>query len=64
MICPYNRKREVQVLQWTQNNENDDIVSLQQIEKTDIAMMDCPKEGCAVWYGGRCHYAAVNLQNE
>lgn len=64
MICPYNHKQQTTVLQWTQNNEDEDTTALQQIEKVNFAMMECPKEGCAVWYNGRCHYAAVNFNNE
>lgn len=64
MICPYNRQRETQVLQWTQSNDDNENTNLQQIETTTFAMMECPKEGCAVWYDGRCHYAAVNFNNE
>ncbi|MDO4175711.1 MAG: hypothetical protein Q4D42_13195 [Eubacteriales bacterium] len=58
MICPYNRKSQTTVLQWVQNNE-DEKSNCQQIENVTFDMMECPKEGCAVWYEGKCHYAAV-----
>lgn len=62
MICPYNQKRKSGIVQWTQETENDgQTVSLQQIEYTDIIMQECPKEGCAVWYDGRCHYASASV---
>lgn len=64
MICPYNRKRQTTVLQWTQSNGDEGVTDLQQIEKVDFCMMECPKEGCAVWHNGRCCYAIVNLDNE
>lgn len=57
MICPYNRKRESQVFQWTQkSDEESQESSCQQITLTDIIMQECPREGCAAWYDGRCHY--------
>lgn len=64
MICPYNRKRETLVLQWVQENDGEVNTNCQQIQSTEFVMMDCPKEGCAVWHDGRCHYAAVALENE
>lgn len=63
MICPYNRKQQTTVLQWMQNNE-DESSNCQQVENVKFSMMECPKEGCAVWYNGRCHYASVNFNNE
>lgn len=62
MICPYNRRQELQVLQWEQNTE-DSIVKCEQVSRYTFQMLKCPREGCAVWYDGRCHYAAVDLQN-
>ena len=57
MICPYNRKAEKQVLQVTneydEDGKND---STQQITSWTYTMMECPKEGCAVWRDGRCRY--------
>lgn len=65
MICPYNRKTQTTILQWVQTtDENNDQTDLQQIETVSFAMMDCPKEGCGAWQGGRCRYAAVSLENE
>lgn len=63
MICPYNDKQHTTVLQWTQNSEDEEIIHLQQIENINFTPMECPKDGCAVWYDGKCHYAA-NTNNE
>lgn len=57
MICPYNRKAEKQVLQVT--NEYDDDGrnnNTQQITQWTYTMMECSQEGCAVWRDGRCCY--------
>lgn len=67
MICPYNRRVETQILQWVQSNpaqEDEKDTDCEQIQRTVFTMLDCPREGCAVWYNGRCHYAAVSLANE
>lgn len=63
MICPYNRKSEVQVLQWRQGEQDGDTFC-EQKTVTKFSMMDCPKEGCAAWQNGRCRYASVDLKNE
>lgn len=67
MICPYNRKSETLILQWRQSNPPPDEgrdTDCEQIQKTTFTMMECPQEGCAAWYNGRCHYAAISLANE
>lgn len=64
MICPYNRKSETQVLQWTQSQNPDEEKSGQQITRSIFHMMDCPKEGCGAWTNGKCQYAAVSVENE
>lgn len=57
MICPYNRKAEKQVLQVTNEYDEDGKAdSTQQITLCEFTMMECPKEGCAVWRDGRCCY--------
>ena len=62
MICPYNRKSEVQVLQWKQDDEGGE-TKCEQKAVTTFQMMTCPKEGCGVWRDGRCCYAAIDLEN-
>lgn len=66
MICPYNRKTQRNVFQWEQtfDEATGNAKSCQQSTIDTFEMMECPREGCAVWYDGRCHYAAVNLENE
>ena len=57
MICPYNRKTEKQVLQVTNEYDEDGKAdSTQQITSREFTMMECPEEGCAVWRDGRCCY--------
>lgn len=66
MKCPYNRKSEIQVLQWSQEpyEDNENILkSGEQITKTSFELMDCAKENCGAWYNGRCCYASVSLDN-
>ena len=44
MKCPYNRKKETQILQWTQEpDENNETVlkSGEQITTTIFELMDC-----------------------
>lgn len=67
MICPYNRKMERQVVQWTQNYDEDltdRISDGETVTTTTFAMMECKQEECGAWYQGRCCYAAVNLENQ
>jgi hypothetical protein len=67
MICPYNRKTEVQSLRWEQQfreEDSADVKSLTQVCQTDFTMMECQKEECGAWHNGRCCYASVNLNNE
>lgn len=61
MICPYNRKKETQYLQWDQSEE-DEKTTCVQVSSTTIVMMDCPREGCGAWRDGHCCYAAVSLE--
>lgn len=53
-FCPYNRKKEIQVSQsgFSYNDDNLNDVSGGTVVVT-FEPMKCPKEGCAVWYGGR-----------
>ena len=49
MKCPYNRKIETQVLQWTQDPFDDNDALLkggEQITTTSFELMDCVKEEC------------------
>ena len=62
MICPYNRKSEIQVLQWKQDGEDGETKG-EQKTVTTFQMMLCPKEGCGAWRDGRCCYASVDLEN-
>lgn len=57
MICPYNRRNEIQASQsgYSYNDENLNDASGGATVIT-FEPMECPKEGCAVWYDGRCHY--------
>lgn len=69
MICPYNRKSQKSVVQWVQTTEDGDgdkpaTTTLEQIDAVSFEMMTCPKEGCAAWYNGRCHYGAASIENE
>ena len=67
MICPYNRKTEVQSLRWEQQFREDDsgdVKALTQVCQTDFTMQECQKEGCGAWCNGRCCYAAISLNNE
>lgn len=65
MICPYNRKTETSVVQWTEEPPNaDDMKSGQTITTTTFTMLKCERENCGAWQGGRCRYAAVSLENE
>lgn len=65
MMCPYNRKKQTNVIQWVQEyNDDGQAESLTQISTDTFDMLECPRDGCAAWYHGRCHYAAVSLENE
>lgn len=67
MKCPYNRKKEIQLLQWTQepDEQNENVVkSGEQITKTAFELMDCVREECGAFYNGRCCYASINLSDE
>lgn len=63
MICPYNRKSEINMQHFTQNFENEDapecVTSGQTVTKVNFELMECPKEGCAVWRDGKCCFAAA-----
>lgn len=66
MKCPYNRKSETQVLQWSQEPCEDNETVFKngnQIVKTSFELMECSKEECGAWHNGRCCYASVNLDN-
>lgn len=67
MKCPYNRKRETQVIQWTQEpfEDNDTLLKGgEQITTTSFELMDCVKEECGAYHDGRCCYSSVNFDNE
>lgn len=67
MICPYNRKHEKQIQQWVQEYSPEDsnqVPSGTTITDTDFTMMECPKENCGAWHGGKCCYASVTLDNQ
>ena len=67
MICPYNRKTEVESLRWEQQYSEDDynrITGLTQVCQTDFIMMECPKEECGAWQNESCCYASISLNNE
>lgn len=67
MKCPYNRKSETQVLQWSQEPCEDNETVFKngnQIVKTSFELMECSKEECGAWHNGRCCYASVNLDND
>ncbi|MCD7805436.1 MAG: hypothetical protein LUH03_09925 [Oscillospiraceae bacterium] len=61
MICPYNVATKQTTLSWVQVTQEDDTgtptTNLQQFDTDNYTMMECPKEGCAVWYDGRCHFS-------
>lgn len=66
MKCPYNRKSETQVLQWSQEPCEDNETVFKngnQIVKTSFELMECSKEECGAWHNERCCYASVNLDN-
>ncbi len=66
MKCPYNRKSETQVLQWSQEPCEDNETVFKngnQIVKRSFELMECSKEECGAWHNGRCCYASVNLDN-
>jgi hypothetical protein len=64
MKCPYNRKTETHVQQWTQRpNESGQITKGVTIDNWTYEMADCEKENCGAWHNGHCCYAAVNLNN-
>lgn len=46
------------------DEESGIIKGYQHVVKDSFKLMECPKEGCAVWRNGRCTYAAVNLENQ
>lgn len=59
MICPYNRKQEKQILQVSNDYDEDGkSTGTQQITSWMYEQMECQKEGCAVWRDGRCRYYA------
>ena len=67
MICPYNRAGQTQVMQYTNelvDEESGIIRGYEHIVADAFTMLECPREGCAVWRDGRCCYAAVSLENE
>ncbi len=66
MKCPYNRKKETQILQWTQEpDENNETVlkSGEQITTTTFELMECTREQCGAFHNGRCCYASVSMDN-
>jgi hypothetical protein len=65
MICPYNRKGEVQKQQWTQvYDEEGRVISGSTVTVYEFPSMECCREHCGAWHNGRCCYASVNLDNE
>lgn len=57
MTCPYNRKTLKQVVQGTNNiDENGFIKSKQDVILEEYTLMDCPKENCGAWRDNRCCY--------
>lgn len=65
MICPYNRKSEKQILQWTQENceVTNQPKSLSQTCVTNFVLAECMQNECGAWHNGRCCYASANLDN-
>lgn len=67
MICPYNRAEQTQIMQYTNelaDEKSGVIKGYQHIVKDTFRMMECPRDGCAVWRDGICHYASVSMNNE
>lgn len=65
MVCPYNRKNQINIIQWEQEyNEDGQGYFLTQISKDFFELMDCKREECGAWHNGRCHYASVSMENE
>lgn len=59
MICPYNRRVQTQVYQLVNDlvdEENGVSRGNQYVLRDEFEMMECPREGCAVWRNGACHY--------
>ena len=57
MKCPYNRKKEIQLLQWTQepDEQNENVIkSGEQITKTDFELGKCEREECEAFYNEVC----------
>ena len=62
MICPYMRKKETCIMQETYDPDDDGRNRMtQKVDSYEYTMLECPKEGCAVWFDGRCHYYADNV---
>lgn len=57
MKCPYNKKSETTYQGWNQeSNEEQAPTNGQTITQTIFELMECEKENCGAWHGGRCHY--------
>ena len=46
------------------DEESGVIKGYQHIVKDTFRMMECPRDGCAVWRDGICHYASASMNNE
>lgn len=67
MICPYNRKSQKQVMQYTNElvDETSGVIKgYQHVVLDTFEMMKCPEDGCAAWQNGSCHYVSANMNNE
>lgn len=57
MICPYRDRSETTYQGWTQNPNDENIITNgQNVTQTIYEPMKCPKEECGAWHDGRCCY--------
>ncbi len=57
LLCPYLEKSQTVLQMWDQNSdENQILTDGKTVTRTEYEYMECQKDNCAVFYGGRCHY--------
>ena len=53
MFCPYNQRKQTVITCISYNENGQEIGSVVQ---NTFQNMECIKEQCGVWHGGRCRY--------
>lgn len=59
MICPYNNSSVTTYEGWSQGSNNESSEGISKggvVTRTVYTMMECAKENCGAWQGGKCCY--------